>query len=235
MARTARRRDAARTREALVSAGSALFAERGYEGVPVSLIAEKAGVNKAMINYHFRGKRGLYLAIVGAAFGEIVARVEALADSSRPAPDVLRDLVTVVGDVATRRSPHFCAMMLREVLAGGQRLDEAVLDQPVRVLLAVQRIVERGVRERTLRVVDPVLTHLTIVGSLVFFFASGGVRQRILAGAGRHGIRPPSPAAYIEHLQELLARGLATTGARDAAEPSHAATASRRAGLGRRS
>ena len=113
-----RRRDAARTRDALIAAGTGLFAEHGYDGVPVATIAAKAKVNKAMINYHFGGKRNLYVAIVSATFSEIVSRVEALADSSRPAPDLLRDLVAIVGDTATRRSPHFCTMMLREVLSG---------------------------------------------------------------------------------------------------------------------
>src|SRR6266545_482542 len=85
-----RRRDATGTREALIAAGSELFAERGYEGVPVSAIATQAGVNKAMINYHFGGKRKLYLAILTATFSEIVSRVESLAASSRPAPELLR-------------------------------------------------------------------------------------------------------------------------------------------------
>src|SRR6266508_1738791 len=121
--RHARRRDAAATREALVGAGTELFAERGYDGVPVWAIAQKAGVNKAMINYHFGGKRKLYLAIVSITFAEIVASVERLADSPRPSPEVLRELVAVVGEIATRRHPHFCSMMLREVVAGGTHLD----------------------------------------------------------------------------------------------------------------
>src|SRR4029453_16234425 len=106
--RRARRRDSVATREALVAAGTELFAERGYDGVPVAAIAHKAGVNKAMINYHFGGKRKLYVAIVTATFSEIVASVERLADSTRPAPDVLRELVALVGEVATRHHPHFC-------------------------------------------------------------------------------------------------------------------------------
>src|SRR5437762_10120675 len=91
-----RRRDAAATRDALLTAGGELFAERGYDGVPVALIAQHAGVNKAMINYHFGGKRKLYLAIVGLTFAEIVASVERLAASTRPAPEPLRELVASV-------------------------------------------------------------------------------------------------------------------------------------------
>jgi len=202
------RRDAVATREALLAAGTELFAERGYEGVPVWAIAEKAGVNKAMINYHFGGKRKLYLAIVAATFSEIVASVESLAASSRPAPDVLRELIAAVGDMVSRRHPHFCTMMLREVLAGGKHLEPEVIDKPVRVLAAVQRIVARGVRDGDFRPVDPLLTHLSLVGSLVFFFATERFRERVLADR-RLDVTPPDAAAYVKHIQDLLTHGLA--------------------------
>jgi len=204
----ARRRDAVATREALLAAGSELFAERGYDGVPVAAIAHKAGVNKAMISYHFGGKRQLYLAIVSATFTEIVAGMESLAESSRPAPEVLRELIATVGEMASRRYPHFCSMMLREVVAGGKNLDPELIDKPARVLGAVQRIVERGVREGDLRPVDPLLTHLSLVGSLVFFFATARFRERVLAKR-RPAIRPPDGAAYVKHIQDLLTHGLA--------------------------
>src|SRR5256886_14608176 len=128
--RRARRRDAAATRDALLAAGTELFAERGYDGVPVWAVAQKAGVNKAMINYHFGGKRKLYRAIVSATFGEMVASVERLAEAPRPAPEGLRELIAGVGGIATRRHPHLCSMMLREGGAGGPHPGPALVDQP---------------------------------------------------------------------------------------------------------
>ena len=207
----ARRRDAAGTREALLAAGTDLFAEHGYDGVPVAAIADRAGVNKAMINYHFGGKRQLYLAIVSATFAEIVASVERLAESPRPAPELLRELIAVVSDAVTRRHPHFCTMMLREVLAGGVHLEPVLVAHPVRMLAAVQGIVARGVREGDFRPVDPVLTHLSLVGSLVFFFATQRFRERVLAQR-RPAVKPPDAAAYVKHMQDLLTHGLAAQG-----------------------
>ena len=209
--RRRQRRDAAGTREALLAAGTELFAERGYEGVAVWTIARKAGVNKAMINYHFGGKRKLYLAILDATFAEILASVERLADSPRPASDVLRELIAVVGELAGRHHPHFCTMMLREVLAGGKHLEPEVVDKPVRMLAAVQRIVARGVHDGDFRPVDPLLTHLSLVGSLVFFFATRRFRERVLADR-RLALAPPDAAAYVRHIQDLLTHGLAARG-----------------------
>jgi len=216
----ARRRDGAGTREALLAAGTELFAEHGYDGVPVAVVADRAGVNKAMISYHFGGKRQLYLTIVDATFAEIVASVERLAAAPRPAPELLREIVAVVGDMATRRHPHFCTMMLREVLAGGARLEPALIEHPARMLAAVQRVVARGVREGDFRPVDPVLTHLSLVGGLVFFFATRRFRERVLARR-RPAVKAPDAAAFVEHMQDLLTCGLAAPGPSGARRPGH--------------
>lgn len=204
-----RRPGIAATREALLAAAADLFAERGYEGVPVWAIAQKAGVNKAMISYHFGGKRNLYLAIVDATFADIVSQVERLARSRAPAPEVLRALIAVVGDLASRRHPHFCTMMLRELLAGATHLDPKTVAMPLRVLAAVKRIVERGVRDGAFRPVDPVLTHLSLVGSLVFFFATARFRERVLSS--RRDIALPTADAYVTHIQDLATHGLAAS------------------------
>ena len=89
MRRHIEKRDPEATEEALLRAGAELFAEAGYDGVRVEALAKRAGVNKAMINYHFGGKRKLYLAVIQSAFTELSAQVEALQRSQRPAAELL--------------------------------------------------------------------------------------------------------------------------------------------------
>ena len=200
-------RDARATRDALVAAGTALFAERGYEGASVAAVAARAGVNPALISYHFGGKRNLYRAIVTATFADIVTRAEALPRSGRPAPEALRELIALVAETATRRNPHFPAMMLREVLTGAKHLGSDTLAYPLRVAEVVRRIVERGVREGSFRPVNPLLTHLSVVGSLLFFFATDRLRARMLAEQHVPG-RALDAAEYVNHIQELFIHGL---------------------------
>jgi AcrR family transcriptional regulator len=52
-------RPSSETREQLVAAAERLFAERGFAGVSVRMIAAEAGVNWSLVGYHFRGKEGL--------------------------------------------------------------------------------------------------------------------------------------------------------------------------------
>ncbi|WP_412540248.1 TetR family transcriptional regulator [Longispora sp. K20-0274] len=58
-----RQRDAERTRRQLLTAALEVFAAKGYAGARVQDIADRAGVNKRLINYYFGGKEGLYRAL----------------------------------------------------------------------------------------------------------------------------------------------------------------------------
>jgi TetR/AcrR family transcriptional regulator len=59
-----RRRDAERTRQALLDAARHEFADKGLAGARVTEIADRAGVNKQLISYYFGGKQGLYDTLV---------------------------------------------------------------------------------------------------------------------------------------------------------------------------
>ena len=55
--------DGDRTRAALLEAALEEFAAKGFAGARVRDIAQRAGVGKDLISYHFGGKDGLYLAV----------------------------------------------------------------------------------------------------------------------------------------------------------------------------
>jgi TetR/AcrR family transcriptional regulator len=203
-----RPRDAELTREALLAAATARFARHGFEGVTVELIARDAKVNKAMINYYFGGKAGLYQAILTTTFAEITQRIDELRKSSRPPLEVLREFVAVFAEIATQKRPSFPALFLREALEGAPRARAVVLPYLRVVISSILDVIARGVREGSLRPVDPFLTHLTIVGSMVFFFATAPLREAVLSKA-RLPFPPPTTDAFVRHMQELITHGLA--------------------------
>src|SRR5687768_16443918 len=56
------------SRERLFAAAATEFAARGFAGASVDRIARAAGLNKAMIYYHFTSKAALYRAILREMF-----------------------------------------------------------------------------------------------------------------------------------------------------------------------
>ena len=56
------------TRDRIVAAATGLFAEKGLAGATVREICRAAGVNVALVNYHFKSKSGLYKACIERIF-----------------------------------------------------------------------------------------------------------------------------------------------------------------------
>lgn len=199
------KRDPEATRQALLQAGAELFSERGFDGVSTSEVAARAGVNKALISYHFRGKRGLYVAILESAFASLVERLRAIETDTKSAPDTLRAFLETFARF-TRERPGFPTLFMREVLAAG--IDEAVLPHLLDIIGFSRRLAERGAREGVFRRVDPLLFHLTLVGSLIFFFATEPARRKAAAQA-RVAFVLPDSKGFLQYLEDLTLRGLA--------------------------
>lgn len=68
-----RRRDAAATRAALLTAGAELFAERGFERTTVRDIAALAGANQALLFRYFGSKEELFREVVAGSSRELLA------------------------------------------------------------------------------------------------------------------------------------------------------------------
>lgn len=77
--------DAGRTRAALLDAALEEFAAKGFAGARVRDIAQRAGVSKDLVAYHFGGKDGLYLAVQQAW----LRREDGFADPALPVSELL--------------------------------------------------------------------------------------------------------------------------------------------------
>ena len=82
-------RDSSRTRNGLVDAALATLKEEGYSGTTARAIAARAGVNQALVFYHFGGVDGLLLAALDAAAADRLDRYwTVLSDAQTPADKV---------------------------------------------------------------------------------------------------------------------------------------------------
>ena len=72
------------TKDRLLAAAAALFAERGFHGTKIRDIAARAKVNLAAGHYHYGSKKALYLAVLRAQFAEIRAILAARGATRSP-------------------------------------------------------------------------------------------------------------------------------------------------------
>lgn len=124
------------TRERILEAASAQFAERGFRRVTVRDICRAATVNLAAVNYHFGDKAGLYREVMQQAIDAIRGTTE----EARRLGD---------GHPAEQRLRIFLGTFVRRLLASAQprvqRLVQREMYEPSGLL---DRLVAEAIRPR---------------------------------------------------------------------------------------
>jgi AcrR family transcriptional regulator len=197
------------TREAVFDAAATLFSAKGFDGISMDDIARRAGVNKAMIYYHFADKLTLYRSVVGEMLQHMTGTVTAIAAADGPAPEKLDRFIEAFVRMTETR-PWFPALMLREISEGAPHLDLETLRRLRTVVLTFARILEEGHAAGVFRKVHPILAYLSVVGPLIF----NAARERVAAQPERQGQDLPMLISIphedlIAHVQETARRMLA--------------------------
>ncbi|MER5587103.1 TetR/AcrR family transcriptional regulator [Streptomyces asoensis] len=141
------------TRESIVSAARTLFLERGYRRTTVRAVAGAAGVDPALIAYHFGSKKGLFADVMQFQCARALTVDDVLDGDPATLADRLIDAVTHLWEDAD----------FRRLTAQGDEAAEAIREYLEQELLA--RLVEfLGGRDATARATAVV----TILGGLIY-------------------------------------------------------------------
>ena len=165
------------TRRALLDAGRHVFAEQGFAGARVDQIAERAGVNKALINYHFGGKAELFEAIIEDFTGRMLAGLRAAIPNDGSPRDQLRSFIRYMAE-AVAHNPEFP----RILISGAIRAESSDFEPPVHVLGVLQTlgaILERGRQEGVFRAIPALFAHVHIMSSFAMFHITRPLRERM--------------------------------------------------------
>lgn len=116
-----RKRNAVRSRAAILAAAEQLFAERGYEATTMADIASASGLSVGTPAYFFGSKEQLYRAVLGRAFAETASLIRSIRlGSGDPATKITQAVHSYVAFLTQR--PHFVRLVVRECLDGGRFL-----------------------------------------------------------------------------------------------------------------
>jgi TetR/AcrR family transcriptional regulator, biofilm operon repressor len=200
--------DGQRTRQAILDAALALFAEKGYFGTSLRDVARAVGVRESALYNYFDGKEALFEALLTAESADRIEHFAAILEAPiSDGRDVLERLAEFVLDrfVQPRQQQLFRILMsdgMRLARDGRINLLERMQNSRPRLEEIMQRLIDEG----CLRDVDPELLVMQFFGPLLFW------RQLHAIGAKRAVIRNRRAFARA-HVDHFLTGAAAEPGA----------------------
>src|ERR1700748_1942718 len=174
------------TREAILNAATAEFADKGFDGASIRAIADRLGLQHPLITYHYRTKDILWRAAAEHAFAQIRDEWDAAAQQGSnlsPLARLRQEYTTLFR--YTVAFPEFHRFMRQETLTDNPRLKwvaETVL-APLLARLLPQ--IKEAQKQQLLPAADPILFHYMMV-SLTAALSEFGPEMRLTGGLSSH-------------------------------------------------
>ncbi|GAB3862345.1 TetR/AcrR family transcriptional regulator [Hymenobacter terrigena] len=164
------------TEELILEAAQAVFLEKGLAGARMQEIADRAGINKALLHYYFRSKEKLSALIIDRAIGVILPRVMAILETDQDLFDKIRQAVDQYLTFVSRNSflPLF---IVNEVNRNPQFFFRNVVAHEKPHLDKFRRQVDEAVAQGRIRPVSSAQLLMNMMSMLIFPFLGKPVFQ----------------------------------------------------------
>jgi TetR/AcrR family transcriptional regulator len=199
------------SRDKILDVAEALFARRGFSGVGMRELADAAGLGKSSLFHHFRTKSQLYFEVIDRVLGRIEERLTPVLRSAVPTLAKVDNAIDALID-ALAEHPTTARLLLRSLFEDddfpteAQEPEQAAADARLhRLLAAIRSLLQEGVEQGVFRPVSVPHTMQTLIGALVFHFASGELGEQLL---GEPLLSASSVSRRKEELRNLLHHGL---------------------------
>jgi len=180
-ARRGSRRQPQASRNAILEAALAEFAQEGLVGARVDAIADAAGVNKALLYYYFRDKETLYGAVLDRFFAPLHQRIMTVTERPGTAGERFLQYVREHFD-AIAESPHYARIFMGELMTasrgGSTQLEQLLTRYLVPIGQRVFGLVHEGIAGGEFRKVNAAQFVPSSIGAIVHYFLTAPLRQK---------------------------------------------------------
>lgn len=166
------------TKQKILRAAKTEFANKGFNGARMSSIAAIAGLNQALLHYHFENKENLYRSIFQQTIGDIATsfseHLTEEIDSWNPTPDIklCAALYVMVSINLDSHDDELHRIFAREMAEGQGLLHEFVKNYMMPRLLIFESIIKDGMKQGIFEISDTMMFSLNVV-AFINDFAHG--------------------------------------------------------------
>ena len=152
------------TRQRLLEAATRLFSQQGYDATGVAEICANAGVSKGAFYHHFESKQAVFLALLEDWLARLDAAFTTVRQDSSDVPQAVVRMADMAGGVLASSGVQISIMLEFWMQAyRDPQVWEAAAAPYQRYQQYFAAMVEEGVRQGSLRPVDPQLAARILV------------------------------------------------------------------------
>ena len=128
------------TQQKILQAAREVFIEKGLQGARMQEIADRAGINKALLHYYYRSKDQLFESIFEDAIGRIIPQFASIFSSGKPLKELMFVFFNFYNDFF-RENPYMPQFFFHEIWQNPENLETAIKSQDFKpeMLLATLR------------------------------------------------------------------------------------------------
>ncbi|MEZ5360694.1 MAG: TetR/AcrR family transcriptional regulator [Candidatus Zixiibacteriota bacterium] len=174
------------------------FAEFGLTGARVDRIARRAGVNKAMIYYHYSSKENLYVSILTEKITELSKVIKTKIDSDEGIESVLLTLSQFY-NIHLAAEPRIRQIFLHEMASGAKymRTSFAEIMQHQSIPRRLMQVLEKGMDEGKYRRFDARQAIIAFIGMNFFYIVSSPLVNQVWEIEDEETFRRERPAEMV--------------------------------------
>jgi len=167
------------TEEKILAAAKTIFIEKGMDGARMQDIADKAGINKALLHYYFKNKEKLFEVIFKEGAEKLFSKINSILNSDFPLFEKIRLFSTEYAEIISQ-NPYLPLFVLNEMNKQPHSFLENIFgkNQPTFENLVNQ--IDKEIKKGTIKPVSPVNLVINMISLSIFPFVAKPVFQRIM-------------------------------------------------------
>jgi AcrR family transcriptional regulator len=163
--------------EKILEAAKQVFFDKGMHGARMQDIADKAGINKAMLHYYFRSKEKLFETIFSDAIEHLFPKINTVLESEQTVFEKIENIcVEYINQV--QQVPYLPLFILSEANRQQDSFLKKLWSKQKPPLKAFGAMIENAIKENQIKAIHPLQLLMNILSLCIFPFAAKPLLQQ---------------------------------------------------------
>lgn len=187
------------TEQRIFDAAHQVFVQKGMDGAKMQEIADRAGINKALLHYYYRTKEKLYETVAKAVINRAIPTIQKMIESDEPLREKTSRFIDFYIDLISK-NPFIPLFIIGELNRHPERFFENIFPKELPKPEVFLKQVEDEIAAGNIRAIPPRHLLVNVISMCVFPFVARPMLRLVL------GMSQAETAQFLSERKEEVKR-----------------------------